>query len=248
MAALMVPTAAYPDFGNSAELPDISTTDPRFFFSVSHALMVSRRAPWSFNSIPAFHCASVISSTSIWGTAPAMLRSASMRPNRSSVLPTTVSGGSTLLMSRSSTRGSAPRALTSLAVLSSFAPLRATSTTPEKSCASRMAVARPIPWLAPVTIATVFFMMASSSFSAGVGLGLLGLGQQIGQFVEKRGEEDHDRQHQKPRQQRRVQPVPKEHASRGAGAGDRGRDGAGDRGLHDGEQEMGMAPWNPEHR
>ncbi len=88
-----------------------------------------------------------------------------MRPNRSSVLVTTVSGASILLMSRSSTNGSALRALTSLAVSSSLVPLRATSTTPEKSRASLTAVARPIPWLAPITIATAFLMTVSSIIS-----------------------------------------------------------------------------------
>src|SRR5262249_24052316 len=147
-------------------------------------------------------------------------------------------------MSRSSTNGSAPWALTLSAVSLNFSQLRATRTTPEKSSASLMAVARPMPWLAPVTIATEFFMTASSS--TGVGFGL---GKQIRQFAEKRRKEGHDRQHQEPCKQRCVEPVVKKRALREkVGACDRGRDSAGYRGLHGSEQKMRVAPWNPEHQ
>ncbi len=49
-------------------------------FSASHARIVKRRAPCNFNSMPAFHCSSVISKRSICGTAPAIFSSASIRP------------------------------------------------------------------------------------------------------------------------------------------------------------------------
>src|SRR5271166_2253447 len=57
-------------------------------------------------------------------------------------------------MSRTSAFASAP--FTASAVCSRLARSRATSTSAEKSRARRMAVARPMPWLAPVTIATDF--------------------------------------------------------------------------------------------
>src|SRR6185437_15425841 len=52
------------------------------------------------------------------------------------------------------TSGSAPAARTAAAVSSRFSRPRAASVIAEKSRARRMAVARPMPWLAPVTIAT----------------------------------------------------------------------------------------------
>jgi hypothetical protein len=50
--------------------------------------------------------------------------------------------------------GSAPAAFTASAVFSRLGRSRAASTIDEKSRARRMAVERPMPWLAPVTIAT----------------------------------------------------------------------------------------------
>src|SRR3569833_688174 len=52
------------------------------------------------------------------------------------------------------TSGFAPAAVTASAVSSRLVRLRATSTIFEKSRARRIAVARPMPWLAPVTRAT----------------------------------------------------------------------------------------------
>src|SRR6202042_2168112 len=52
----------------------------------------------------------------------------------------------------------APAALTASAAPSRLARSRATRTSAEKSRARRMAVERPMPWLAPVTIATDFSM------------------------------------------------------------------------------------------
>ncbi len=53
---------------------------------------------------------------------------------------------------------SAPADLTASAVCSRLARFRATKTSAEKSRARRIAVARPMPWLAPVMTATVFDM------------------------------------------------------------------------------------------
>jgi hypothetical protein len=50
--------------------------------------------------------------------------------------------------------GSAPAAFTASAVFSRLGRSRAASTIDEKSRARRIAVERPMPWLAPVTIAT----------------------------------------------------------------------------------------------
>jgi hypothetical protein len=47
------------------------------------------------------------------------------------------------------------------ATSSSSLALRAANTAAEKSRAKRIAVERPMPWLAPVTIATEFFMACS---------------------------------------------------------------------------------------
>ena len=54
----------------------------------------------------------------------------------------------------SMTSGLAPAALTAFAVFSRLGRSRAARTTDEKSRARRIAVERPMPWLAPVTIAT----------------------------------------------------------------------------------------------
>ena len=60
------------------------------------------------------------------------------------------------------TSASAPAARTASAVCCRLARSRATRTSAEKSRARRIAVARPIPWLAPVTMATEFDMGSSS--------------------------------------------------------------------------------------
>src|SRR5260221_8052168 len=65
--------------------------------------------------------------------------------------------------SHSITSAFAPAAFTASAVPSRFARSRATRTSAEKSRARRMAVDRPIPWLAPVTIATDFSIRTSPS-------------------------------------------------------------------------------------
>jgi hypothetical protein len=57
----------------------------------------------------------------------------------------------------------APVASTASAVLPRFARSRATRTSDEKSRARRMAVERPMPWLAPVMIATDFSIPTSPS-------------------------------------------------------------------------------------
>src|SRR5580692_4971805 len=156
IAALIAATAAKAGFGSRAALPDMNTTEPLDCFSVSQARIVSRRAPCSFNSAPARHCSSVISNRSIWGTAPAMFNSASILPKRSSVVLTSAWADSTLLKSRSQIRGSAPAVLTASATSFRAAAFRAASTIAEKSRANRIAVDRPMPWLAPVTMATEF--------------------------------------------------------------------------------------------
>src|SRR5271166_402751 len=120
--------------------------------------MVRRRAPCSFSAIPPSHCASVISNRSICGTAPAMLNRASIRPNAASAWSTTPCAAAGWPRSASMTSTSAPAAFTASAVCSRLVRLRATRTNAEKSRARRMAVAWPIPWLAPVTMATDFDM------------------------------------------------------------------------------------------
>src|SRR5258708_2609169 len=57
--------------------------------------------------------------------------------------------------------GSALAVFMASAVSSRWARLRATSAIEEKSRARRIAVERPMPWLAPVTIATEFDMSSS---------------------------------------------------------------------------------------
>src|ERR1700688_176871 len=84
-----------------------------------------------------------------------MLSNASICPNADSVWSTTSCAASGRDRSRSIARGSAPAFFTSSAVWSRFSRSRATSTTEAKSRANLMAVERPIPWLAPVTIATL---------------------------------------------------------------------------------------------
>src|SRR4029077_337255 len=152
--------AAKVGFGSRAALPDINTTEPFDFLSASHARIVRRLAPCSFSSVPARHCSSVISNKSICGTAPATFSRASILPKRSSVLLTSVPADSTLLKSRSQTSGSAPAAFTVSATSFSASEFRAARTIERKSWASRIAVDRPIPWLAPVTIATEFITVS----------------------------------------------------------------------------------------
>src|SRR6185312_2038288 len=118
-------------------------------------------APCSLSARPASHCSSVISNRSICGTAPAMLSRASMRPWADSVASTTRPAASGAERSASMTRASAPASRTRRAVSSSLSRLRATSATAPKSRASLAAVALPMPWLAPVTIATDLVMVVS---------------------------------------------------------------------------------------
>src|SRR5258707_1345318 len=70
-----------------------------------------------------------------------------------------LSAASGLLRSSPQISGSAPTDFTAAATSSSATAFRAASTTPEKSRATRMEVDRPIPWLAPVTIATDWFII-----------------------------------------------------------------------------------------
>src|ERR1700733_2181060 len=154
MAALIVATAAKPGFGSRAALPEISTTEPFEAFSASQARIVRRRAPCSLSAMPSSHCASVISNKSICGTAPAIFSSASILPKRSSVDWTRLSTDQGSRKSSAQISVSAPAASTSPAVFLSSSSCLAVRTTASKSRASRLAVARPMPWLAPVTIAT----------------------------------------------------------------------------------------------
>jgi hypothetical protein len=118
----------------------MSTTEPPAFRNAGQASIVKRRAPWSLSASPASHCSSVISKRSICGTAPAMLRSASMRPNAASVRSTTTFAAARSARSRSTINGVAPAAVTAAATSSNFRRLRATSTMDVKSRASRNAV------------------------------------------------------------------------------------------------------------
>ena len=70
---------------------DIIRIGPAFLQPLISRIIVKRRAPWNLSAIPSSHCASVIWNKSICGTAPAMLRSASILPKRSSVPLMTVS-------------------------------------------------------------------------------------------------------------------------------------------------------------
>jgi hypothetical protein len=166
MAALIVATAAKAGFGSRAALPEISTTVPLEAFRASHARIVSRRAPCSFRAMPSSHSASVISNKSIWGTAPAIFNNASILPKWLSVpwIKTSADPGSR--KSRAQVNDAAPADSTALAVFLSSSSCLAARTTASKSRARRIAVARPMPWLAPVTIATDFVCMVPSS-SAG---------------------------------------------------------------------------------
>ncbi len=127
---------------------------PLVAFSAGHAAIVRRRAPCSLSARPPSHCSSVISNRSICGTAPAMLSSASICPNAASVWSTTFFGAATRTDRYRSRAALRRRLLPLLPFLRDSPGPRATSAIAEKSCASRMAVERPIPWLAPVTIAT----------------------------------------------------------------------------------------------
>src|SRR3984957_9279373 len=145
------------------------TTAPLVAFKAGHAAMVRRRAPCSLSARPASHSSSVISNRSICGTAPAILRSASMRSNAAWARSTTLLAASGWERSLSMTSAFAPAAFTASAVLSRFARSRATRTSAVKSRARRMAVERPMPWLAPVRIATDFSMRAPPSKQASAG-------------------------------------------------------------------------------
>src|ERR1700751_2095266 len=134
--------------------------------------MVRRRAPCSFSASPPSHCASLISNRSTCGTAPAMLSKASIRPNAASASSTTLCAAAGWPRSASMTSICAPAAFicapaafTASAVSSRLARLRATRTSAEKSRARRTEVARPIPWLAPVTMATDLGMCLSNELA-----------------------------------------------------------------------------------
>src|SRR5258707_1000050 len=127
-----------------------------------------RRPPCSFNAIPSSHWASVISRRSICGTAPAILIRASILPNRFKVSSTSVLSAAGSRRTSGIGRASAPASATALATSSSASPLRAASTTEEKSPASLKAVARPMPWLAPVIMTTLRFMVRLAVMRLGV--------------------------------------------------------------------------------
>src|SRR5579862_9278822 len=89
-----------------------------------------------------------------------MLSKASIRLKRLRLLHDDVADCGSRKSSEKTT-ASAPSDLTSAAVLSKLFLFRAARTTTEKYRASRRAVARPIPWLAPVTMAADFVVTAS---------------------------------------------------------------------------------------
>jgi hypothetical protein len=115
---------------------------------------VRRRALWNLTARPSSHCSSVISKRSIWDTAPEILTRASIRSNSWSVRKTMVSAEDGSLRSAAIDKAREPWDITCFEVSSSFSAFRATRTMNLKLRIRQIAVARPMPWLAPVTIAT----------------------------------------------------------------------------------------------
>ena len=97
---------------------------------------------------------------------PALLNAMSSPPNRSVASATSDAASSSERTSPASATATPPAASISATTLASSASRRAASTTLAPSWANSLAVARPIPVLAPVTIATLPFKRCMSKSSA----------------------------------------------------------------------------------
>ena len=120
------------------------------------AARIPRIAPISLSSMSACHTASSASRNGPEALLPALLIRISRPPKASMVRSTAAAGPSALAMSATMVIGRWPvSALMRSAANCSCSARRATSTTMAPSSARRSAVSKPIPWLAPVTNATL---------------------------------------------------------------------------------------------
>ena len=108
---------------------------------------------------------SVIVSIGVVGATPALLIMTLKSPKCSTVFSTAAKISSRLATSAATTKASPPACSIFCLTSSNLLARRATKATAKPSFAKRKAIASPIPWPAPVTIAT-FFVMKNSTFHA----------------------------------------------------------------------------------
>jgi len=130
---------------------------PPWRFMCGIASRARRIAANSLSSKSACHIASVAAANSPVAEVPALLTRMSSRPKAASVSATTRSQSAALLTSACTGATRPPAARISAAVCSSRSRPRAAIATAAPSCASSTAVARPMPCVPPVTIATFPF-------------------------------------------------------------------------------------------
>jgi hypothetical protein len=122
---------------------------------IRKAPRATRKAPSRFTASTRRHSAKATSPASVAPRlAPALLNTTSSRPNRAPTSAYIASTAASSVTSQGSTSARSP-APASPATASSFAELRATSATRAPAARKASAVARPIPWLAPVTTTTL---------------------------------------------------------------------------------------------
>ena len=165
MAAFVAATAAKAGLGSRAALPDVNTTEPSTL-SVLSAQVRSRVVHREVSAPYLLSIARPSSRTDRFVARPLRCSAArSIRPKRSRLALMSASADSILLKSSDSTTAS-----DAFRYIIRVLEFRKASTMAEKSRANRIAVDRPIPWLAPVTIATDFNALPPSS-----GIGANGL-------------------------------------------------------------------------
>jgi hypothetical protein len=113
--------------------------------------------PRRLTSITASNCSSVIFCSRASLVMPALLTSTSMLPKRSFTAATMASSASRSVTFSARPIVCAPRARTSATAASTPSGLRSQTTTAAPSSANFSAVARPMPWAAPVTMQTLCF-------------------------------------------------------------------------------------------
>src|SRR5258706_1262267 len=134
----------------------------RFFFIVGITARAQKNVPVRLVLSTRSHSSFFISATDEAGKIAASLIRTSMFLKARRVSATMASTDSSFETSVRSARAAPPAASMSLATRAPFSPLSSATTTFAPSSASPLASARPIPWPAPVTIATLF----SNSFTS----------------------------------------------------------------------------------